>query len=64
MRPFPWRSLEIRGLRVGGGALSVRIDDDHLEVLEHPGELSIWWTADGPGRTACAEPEGIGGVLG
>ncbi|HEY9410583.1 MAG TPA: glycogen debranching N-terminal domain-containing protein [Jiangellaceae bacterium] len=41
MRPFPWRSFEIRGLRVGGGELSLRIDDDHLDVLEHPGDLSI-----------------------
>jgi glycogen debranching enzyme len=37
--PFPWRRLEIHGLRVGTGPLSLLVKDGALTVLESPGEL-------------------------
>jgi glycogen debranching enzyme len=36
VRPFPWRRFEIRGLRVGGGTLSLRIDGDTVEPIDVP----------------------------
>ncbi|MGH3461383.1 MAG: amylo-alpha-1,6-glucosidase [Kribbellaceae bacterium] len=41
VRPFPWRRLEVRGLRVGDGTLSVRVEDERLTVLEAPGSLNV-----------------------
>ncbi len=41
VRPFPWRFLEVRGLRVGDGVLSVRVEDDRLTVLEAPDSLDV-----------------------
>jgi glycogen debranching enzyme len=40
-RPFPWRRLEVRGLRVGDGVLSVRVDGDSTEVIESPPGLTV-----------------------
>jgi glycogen debranching enzyme len=34
--PFPWRRLEVHGLQVGNGQLSLRVDDGVLTVLEAP----------------------------
>jgi glycogen debranching enzyme len=39
--PLPWRRLEVRGLRVGGGRLSLRVEDGTLTVLESPDSLRV-----------------------
>jgi glycogen debranching enzyme len=38
---LPWRRLEVRGLRVGGGRLSVRVEEGSLTILESPDSLRI-----------------------
>ncbi|MFC6157417.1 amylo-alpha-1,6-glucosidase [Kribbella jiaozuonensis] len=45
---MPWNTLEIRGLRVGGETLSVRLDGDELTVLEAPQSAVIRANADRP----------------
>jgi glycogen debranching enzyme len=37
--PFPWRRLEIRGLKLGGEALSLQVSEGHVSVLECPADL-------------------------
>jgi len=39
--PFPWRRLEVRGLRVGTGVLSLRVEDGRLTILEAPDGLVV-----------------------
>lgn len=41
VRPFPWRRFEIRGLTVAGGRLSVRIEDDRVELVDVPDALKV-----------------------
>lgn len=45
---MPWNALEIRGLRLGGETLSVRLDGDELTVLEAPQSAVIRANADSP----------------
>ena len=45
---MPWNALEVRGLRVGGETLSVRLDGDGLTVLEAPQSAVIRANADSP----------------
>ncbi len=41
VRPFPWRRLEVRGLRLAGERLSVRVEDGRTTVLEAPDGLEV-----------------------
>jgi hypothetical protein len=34
--PFPWRRLEVHGVQLGNGRLSLRVDEGVLTVLEAP----------------------------
>ncbi|WP_328994285.1 amylo-alpha-16-glucosidase [Kribbella sp. NBC_01245] len=39
--PFPWRRLELHGLRIGDERLSLRVDDGQLTILAAPEGLTI-----------------------
>lgn len=39
--PFPWRRLELYGLRIGDERLSLRVDDGQLTILTAPESLTL-----------------------
>jgi glycogen debranching enzyme len=39
--PFPWQRLEVHGLQVGNGQLSLRMDEGVLTVLETPLQVQL-----------------------
>ncbi|MFC0625607.1 glycogen debranching N-terminal domain-containing protein [Kribbella deserti] len=58
--PFPWRRFELRGLRVGNGVLSVRVESGELTVLSAPGNLEPT-TRDGGHRKGDRHRDDVSG---